>query len=172
MRRAPASTTCGSAIEPDTRGHVPIHMRDRLCNYAVMGLPEDPDRPPAEPHRKLAHDSDEADRQQALRRRLVEFVQTAQARGIRPLPLETYSGHRRYRTAVFGWVLFPDTGLAVGTDAELYRLHLEDGSTRSKAPVREEWIRSSYWLGWSSRCVTLNEMLVDAVARGTSQRLP
>lgn len=121
-----------------------------------MGLPEDPDRP-MERHRALAHDPDEAERQQAYRRRLIEFVQTAQARDIHPLPLETYSGHRRYRTSVFGWVLFPDKGLAVGTDAELYRLHLEGGLTHGKVPVREEWIRSSYWLGWSSRWVTLNE---------------
>lgn len=120
----------------------------------------------------LAHDPDETEQQEALRRRLVEFVQTAQDRGIHPLPLETYSAHRRYRSSVFGWVLFPGTGLAVGTDAELYRLHLEGGLTRNKAPVRENWIRNSYWLGWSSRWVTLNEMLVDAVARGTSHLLP
>lgn len=143
-----------------------------MCKYAGMGLPEDPNRLPADRHRAQAHNPDEAERQQVLRRRLVEFVQTAQARGIHPLPLETYSGHRRHRTSVFGWVLFPDTGLAVGTDAELYRLHLEVGTTRSKEPIREEWIRGSYWLGWSSRWVTLNEMLVDAVARGTSQHLP
>jgi hypothetical protein len=38
-----------------------------------------------ERHRALAHDSDEAERQQAYRRGLIEFVQTAQARGIHPL---------------------------------------------------------------------------------------
>ncbi|MDP9889553.1 hypothetical protein [Pseudarthrobacter enclensis] len=137
-----------------------------------MGLPEDPDRPTADRYRAMAHEPGETEQQQTLRRRLVEFVQTAQARGIHPLPLETYHGPRRYRPSLSGWLLFPDTGLAVGTDAELYRLPLEGGLTGNRTPIREEWIRSSYWRGWSSRWVTLDEMLIDAVARGTSQRMP
>lgn len=146
-----------------------VHRPGRLWNYAGMGHPEDPDTTMAERHRAIPHDPDEAERQQALRRRLVEFVQTAQACDIHPLPLETYRGHRRYQSSVFGWLLVPDTCLAVATDAELYRLHLEGGGSRSKAPVRQEWIRPAYWHGWASRWVTLEEMLVDAVARGTSR---
>jgi len=122
-----------------------------------MALPEDPDKPMAERHRGMSHEPGEVEQQQALRLRLVEFVQTAQARGIRPLPLETYRGHRRYTSSVLGWVLVPDTGLAVGTDAELYRLHLQGGRSRSKEPVREEWIRTAYWHGWASRWVTLKK---------------
>jgi len=52
-----------------------------------MGLPEDPDRLIAERHPALSHDPGAAEQQQALRRRLAEFVQTTQARGICPLPL-------------------------------------------------------------------------------------
>lgn len=143
-----------------------------LWNHAGMGLPEDPDRPSAERCRAMSREPYEAEHQQAQRRRLADFVQTAHARGIHPLPLETYRGHRRYRTSVCGWLLFPDTGLAVGTDAELYRLHLEGGPSGNTSPVREEWIRGAYWHGWTSTWVTLDEMLIDAVARGTSQSLP
>lgn len=142
-----------------------------MWNYAGMGLPQDPDRPRAEFHRAARHEPGEAEQQQALRRRLNEFVQTAQARGIHPLPLEVYNGHRRYRSSVLGWLLFPDTCLAVATDAELYRLHFEGRLPSNKGPVREEWIRTSYWHGWASAWVTLDEMLIDAVVRGMS-RLP
>lgn len=106
--------------------------------------------------------------QHVLRGRLSGFVEDARTLCIRPRVLETFDGRRTYRSAKCGWVLFPATGLAVGTDAELYQLVVRRGLFASKAPVREELIHGTYRHGWLSAQVTLDEMLVDALLRGIS----
>lgn len=143
-----------------------------MWKHTHMALSDDLGKLRAEQNPTAAQDPGQVAQQQELRRRLLDFVQTAYARGIDPLPLETNHGHRRWRTSVSGWLLFPDTGLAVGTDAELYRLLPEGGPSGTKVPVREEWICRTYWHGWTSTWVTLDDMLTDAVARGTGHRSP
>ncbi|MGW6131762.1 hypothetical protein ACWFNE_17210 [Cellulomonas sp. NPDC055163] len=55
---------------------------------------------------------------------LAEFVETARARGVAPVPLRahSYDGRHRYRTPVTGWYLRRDEKVAVGTDGEYYVL--------------------------------------------------
>lgn len=55
---------------------------------------------------------------------LAEFVQTARARGVAPVPLRahSYDGRHRYRTPHTGWYLRRDEKVAVGTDGEYYVL--------------------------------------------------
>ncbi|MBB2923767.1 hypothetical protein [Cellulomonas cellasea] len=55
---------------------------------------------------------------------LAEFVETARARGVAPVPLRahSYDGRHRYRTPHEGWYLRRDEKVAVGTDGEYYVL--------------------------------------------------
>ncbi|WP_258723885.1 hypothetical protein [Cellulomonas sp. NS3] len=55
---------------------------------------------------------------------LAEFVETARARGVVPVPLRahSYDGRHRYRTPHTGWYLRRDEKVAVGTDGEYYVL--------------------------------------------------
>ena len=55
---------------------------------------------------------------------IADFVRTAQARGIRPVPLKvrSYDGQSRYRTPLHGWYLRRNESVAIGTDGQFYVL--------------------------------------------------
>ena len=77
----------------------------------------------AEQHARSLRRRQEAESAQA-RTLIAEFVATATARGIEPVPLHatTYDGRTRYRTATRGWYLRRNQSVAVGTDGEFYIL--------------------------------------------------
>lgn len=76
----------------------------------------------------LAHEEALAARQRAesdrARQLVAEFVRTAAARGVAPVPLHAqgYGGRGRYRTPLRGWYLRRDESVAVATDGEYYVL--------------------------------------------------
>jgi hypothetical protein len=63
---------------------------------------------------------------------LREFVATARERGPAPVRLvaRSYDGRHRYRTALRGWYLRPDEGIAVAEDGNYYVLAVP-GSLRA-----------------------------------------
>lgn len=110
---------------------------------------------------------DEQALQLAIQRKLREFVETAQERGIAPQPLITYNGHKQYRSSLLGWNLLPVPGLAVGTDGEMYILMVQGGWFGNKEPTRVEKVQENYTYGWDSEHTTLDEMLLDALVHGS-----
>jgi hypothetical protein len=135
-----------------------------------MGFSEDLDKRLAEQKRLAAQpEPDDAALQLAIRRKLRDFVETAQARGIKPTPLITYNGSREYKSSVLGWALPHVPGLAVGTDGELYNRMVRGGWFGNKEPTRIETVREEYTYGWDSEHTTLDEMLIDALVYGSSR---
>ncbi len=70
----------------------------------------------------------EADQAGAM---LTDFVRTARARGIRPVPLlaRSYDARHRYRTGLRGWYLKTDESVAVGENGEFYVLSVRGSAT-------------------------------------------
>jgi hypothetical protein len=80
-------------------------------------------------HRAIAGHAAEAARRESAevseaQEMLLAFVETARARGIAPVALRagSYDGRHRYRTALRGWYLRADEGLAVDLDGQFYVL--------------------------------------------------
>lgn len=102
----------------------------------------------------------------AIRRKLRDFVETANERGIAPRPLITYNGYKQYQSSMLGWHLSPVPGLAVGIDGEMYILMVRGGWFGNKEPTRVEKVKENYTYGWDSEHATLDEMLIDALVQG------
>jgi hypothetical protein len=73
-----------------------------------------------------AEDRRKADEAAAARELIADFVRAAEERALPAtrLTARPYQGGARYRTALRGWYLKADRSLAVGTDGELYLLHV------------------------------------------------